>query len=73
MGSGKNGTFDIHPDFNQWAILFTAENINIKAPNFIYRYFRFFRCKTKEFLLATENFFTNNVRCQDDTFKGLLR
>ena len=51
MGSGKNGTFDIHPDFNQWAILFTAENINIKAPNFIYRYFRFFRCETKEFLL----------------------
>jgi hypothetical protein len=21
MGSGKNGTFDIHPDFNQWAIM----------------------------------------------------
>jgi hypothetical protein len=21
MGCGKNGTFDIHPDFNQWAIM----------------------------------------------------
>jgi len=21
MGSGRNGTFDIRPDFNQWAIM----------------------------------------------------
>jgi hypothetical protein len=51
MGSGKNGTFDIHPDFNQWAILFITESISIKAPRFIYNYFRFFHCDVKEFLL----------------------
>lgn len=51
MGSGKNGTFDLKPDLNQWAILFTAENINTKASKFIYKYFRFFNCDVKEFLL----------------------
>lgn len=51
MGSGKNGTFDIHPDLNQWAILFTAENNTDKAPGFIYKYIQFFRCDVKEFLL----------------------
>ena len=28
MGTGKNGTFDIVPDFNQWAILGTWENLS---------------------------------------------
>ena len=42
MGSGKNGTFDIHPDLNQWAVLFTAKEINTKAPRFIYTYLNFF-------------------------------
>jgi len=51
MGSGKNGTFDIHPDLNQWAILFTAENSNNNAPRFIYNYLQFFRCTIQEFLL----------------------
>lgn len=51
MGSGRNGTFDRHPDLNQWAILFTAESIDVKLPGFIYRYFRSFRCDIKEFLL----------------------
>ena len=51
MGSGKNGTFDIKPDLNQWALLFTAEDIDVKAPHFIYAYLNFFRCDTKEFLL----------------------
>jgi hypothetical protein len=51
MGSGKNGTFDIHPDLSQWAVLFTAENISVKAPGFIYNYFGFFHCDVKEFLL----------------------
>ena len=27
MGTGKNGTFDIVPDFNQWALLGTWENL----------------------------------------------
>ena len=51
MGSGKNGTFDIHPDFNQWAILFVANNSTIKAPSFIYNYLKSFHCDIKEFLL----------------------
>jgi len=51
LGSGKNGTFDIHPDLNQWGILFTADDQHVKAPDFIYKYFTFFRCDVKEFLL----------------------
>ena len=51
MGSGKNGSFDIHPDLNQWALLFTADNEATKAPQFLYRYWKFFRCDIKEFLL----------------------
>lgn len=51
MGSGKNGTFDKHPDLNQWALLFTAENVDTKAPQFIYSYLNFFSCDIKEFLL----------------------
>ena len=51
LGSGKNGTFDIYPDLNQWGVLFTADDIDAKAPAFIYKYFKFFRCDVKEFLL----------------------
>jgi len=51
MGSGRNGSFDIHPDWNQWAILFTADNVKTKTPRFIYRYWRCFKCDVKEFLL----------------------
>ncbi|MEP6465838.1 MAG: spheroidene monooxygenase [Parafilimonas sp.] len=51
MGSGKNGTFDIHPDLNQWALLFTAANAETKAPGFIDSYLKFFNCDLKEFLL----------------------
>ena len=51
MGSGKNGTFDLKPDLNQWAVLFTTINSNDKAPRFIYSYLRFFNCDVKEFLL----------------------
>ena len=51
LGSGKNGTFDIHPDLNQWGVLFTADDLHVKAPAFIYKYFEFFRCDVKEFLL----------------------
>lgn len=51
MGSGKNGTFDIHPDLNQWALLFTAEDRVTTAPGFIYRYWKWLNCDIKEFLL----------------------
>ncbi len=51
MGSGRNGTFDMHPDLNQWALLFTTEEKQIKAPAFFYAYWNFFHCNIKEFLL----------------------
>jgi len=51
MGSGKNGTFDIHPDLNQWAVLFTAENAQTTVPRFINSYLKFFRCGVEEFFL----------------------
>jgi hypothetical protein len=62
MGCGKNGTFDIHPDFNQWALMFfydapevkgTAENIipiNLVG-GFISGWWRVFKVKTNMFLL----------------------
>jgi hypothetical protein len=32
LGSGKNGTFDIHPDWNQWAILsVTAKGLTFES------------------------------------------
>jgi len=51
LGSGKNGTFDIHPDLNQWGVLFTSDDMHLKTPSLLYKYFKFFRCDVKEFLL----------------------
>jgi hypothetical protein len=51
MGSGKNGTFDIRPDFNQWALLFTMHEPSNYIPAFIKSYFNFFGCDVKQFLL----------------------
>jgi hypothetical protein len=58
MGSGKNGTFDIMPDFNQWAIMvfFDAdqhEKTEIQAliGKFIMCWWRFFKADTRYFLL----------------------
>ena len=52
MGSGKNGSFDIMPDFQKWAILCThnqdINNINLNKksgyylPNFIRIWIKFF-------------------------------
>lgn len=60
MGSGKNGTFDIHPDWQQWAIL-TVREKEYTGPaemvtkslygNFIAKWFSFFHCETYTFLL----------------------
>src|SRR5436190_17557594 len=50
MGSGKNGTFDIHPDLNQWAILFTSDE-HMPLPSFIIAYCGFFRCDIKQFIM----------------------
>lgn len=43
MGSGKNGTFDIHPDLNQWALLYVSSKPDV-LPLFIHHYWRFFNC-----------------------------
>jgi len=51
MGSGRNGTFDMRPDINQWALLFTADDTATSIPSFIYKYWKFFNCDIKEFLL----------------------
>ncbi len=50
MGSGRNGSFDINPDWRQWAILtvtdHTVDNNVYAGSSFISSYFRFFRCET---------------------------
>ncbi len=64
MGSGKNGTFDKHPDWQQWAILTAFSSsyniINIKEDlliqhlygRFISRWLLFFNCETYTILLT---------------------
>lgn len=62
MGSGKNGTFDIWPDFNQWAVMlfyeadqFPEKDIsfisNNLAGSFITKWWAFFKVNTRVFLL----------------------
>src|SRR5436853_1101432 len=51
MGSGKNGTFDIKPDFNQWALLYTMAESSTYIPSFIKKYFRFFKCDVKQIIM----------------------
>jgi len=62
MGSGRNGTFDIMPDFNQWAIMvfFEADKYQEKDINhlsklllgkFILGWWKFFKADTRYFLL----------------------
>ena len=51
MGSGKNGTFDIKPDLNQWALLYTMNEASLYIPSFIQKYFTFFKCDVKQLLL----------------------
>src|SRR6188474_871875 len=58
MGSGKNGTFDIHPDWQQWAIFAVSnQTMNTKEMrkeeiitklygSFIGKWFRLFNCET---------------------------
>ena len=52
LGCGKNGTFDIHPDWRQWAML-TVSNKELAVSNsgFISCYIRFFKCKTQTIVL----------------------
>ncbi len=51
MGSGKNGTFDIKPDLNQWAMLYTMHEASFYIPRFINGYFKFFKCDVKHLIL----------------------
>ena len=51
MGSGKNGTFDIKPDLNQWALLYTINEASTYIPPFINAYFKFFKCDVKQLIL----------------------
>ncbi len=62
MGSGKNGTFDKNPDWQQWAILTVnketgavnssaEELMEVLYGSFISKWFRFFNCETCTFFL----------------------
>ena len=51
MGSGKNGTFDIKPDLNRWALLFTMNEASTYIPSFIKNYFNFFKCDVKQIIM----------------------
>ncbi len=61
MGSGKNGTFDINPDWQQWAIMAvhkapiatgrTGELPKLLYGTFISKWLRFFNCETYTMLL----------------------
>lgn len=49
MGSGKNGTFDIHPDVRQWAVLVTTTqpftNTKDIYGKFIAKWWKYFNCE----------------------------
>ena len=62
MGCGKNGTFDIHPDFNQWALMVFFDELDQKEPTsnhipmkliggFINSWWRLLKVKTNIFYL----------------------
>jgi hypothetical protein len=54
MGCGKNGSFDIHPDLRQWAILavYKTAPINLtQYGKFIEWWWRFFKCERINYLL----------------------
>ncbi len=47
LGCGKNGTFDIRPDWRQWGTLMTVDKLstNYQPSTFISNYFKFFHCE----------------------------
>ncbi len=62
LGCGKNGTFDIHPDWRQWGLLVVSEQLpaglheSIKQKAFLHQPFitawwKFFRCEQFSLLL----------------------
>lgn len=51
MGCGKNGTFDKHPDWNQWALLMVGEEAFVGNIPFINGWFRLFKATITQHLL----------------------
>jgi hypothetical protein len=57
MGTGKNGTFNKNPDFNQWAIMASHKEeiittrIESLYGNFVAKWFRLFNCTIKTYML----------------------
>ncbi len=53
MGCGKNGSFDIHPDWRQWAVLLIKNDSDssLPTPLFIQHYWQFFYCEKITFML----------------------
>ncbi len=52
LGCGKNGTFVIHPDWRQWAILtISDEQLAVSNSGFISWYIRLFDCTTQTTVL----------------------
>ena len=51
MGCGKNGTFDKHPDWNQWAILLVHKSPSSVVPPFINRWIHFFTAQVSTLTL----------------------
>ena len=51
MGCGKNGTFDKHPDWNQWAILLVHKGSSPLGPTFINRWIHFFKAQVSTLTL----------------------
>ena len=51
LGCGKNGTFDRHPDWHQWAILLVSNNNIPIVPYFINSWFKVFKPQVSTFTL----------------------
>ncbi|NCI46397.1 DUF3291 domain-containing protein [Sediminibacterium soli] len=54
LGCGRNGTFDIRPDWRQWAVLVVWNEepaTNAALPRFLRQWWRFFRCELCSFTM----------------------
>ncbi|MBS4043062.1 MAG: DUF3291 domain-containing protein [Chitinophagaceae bacterium] len=64
MGTGKNGSFDIHPDWNQWVVLIILNDeleilndanrfvkLQSMKGSFINAYLKFFNCKVENIFM----------------------
>jgi len=51
MGCGKNGTFDKHPDWNQWAVLLVYKSPSPIAVPFINKWIKIFKAQVSTLTL----------------------